>query len=196
MEKSFIILFRNAFEKFVKSFPTHVKLNEKKEKVLSLTEKEIKNKKEYDCDLSELSSNKRQKVTEAVEKELKNIKDYVIEENIKSYESQSEKKITENLIDEYINYDGIKDVLLIKKMIWFYYRELAFYESKNERIFDYLTKKNCFNKDKNKDNFKNRLLPIENKNVEDKIENKNILIEIFEEEKIKNKNVNMTLEEL
>ena len=45
--------------------------------------------------------------------------------------------------------DGIELVLLVKKMIYFYFKELAYYKEKNQKVVEILTGKgnldiNCF----------------------------------------------------
>ena len=190
MEKCIKLLIPNAVQNLIKSFSTHIKLNERKEKVISLTEAEIKNKTEYKCDLSDLSSKKRDKITQIVEEEIKMLKDY-LKQKCGPYASPYDKIMTEKVIDEYIDYDGIEDVLLIKRMIWFYYRELGAYEEKNEKIVQILTKKKCLQKYQSINNNFNLL--VEKK--ENKVESKNIIGDLFREED-KKRYQNMEEEEL
>ena len=178
MEKCIKTLIPNAVQNLVKSFATHIKIDENKTKVISLTETEIKNKTEYKCDLSDLSSKKSDTIKNVVEEELNILKDY-IKQKVGPYENENDKIMTEKVINEYINYDGIEDVLLIKRMIWFYYRELGLYEEKNERIVNILTHKKCSKKSQSFNNNINLL--IESK--EKKVENKNIIGDLFREEK-------------
>ena len=77
------------------------------------------------------------KVTEAVEEEIKNLKTFLLDKNIKLFEEKIE---TEKLINDFIEEDRIEDVLLVKKMIWFYHRELQIYKYKNEKIEKILNK--------------------------------------------------------
>ena len=178
MEKCIKLLIPKAVQNLIKSFSTHIKINERKEKVSSLTEAEIKNKTEYKCDLRDLSSKKRNKITEIVEEEIKILKDYLKQRCGPPYVSQYDKIMTEKVIDEYINYDGIVDALLIKRMIWFYYRELGLYEEKNERIVHILTKKKCSQKLYSINNNVNLIVD----RKETKVENKNIIGDFFREE--------------
>jgi len=67
-------------------------------------------------------------VCSKVDNEIKNIKTYLEDEIIKPYEKETTKNQYQKIIDEYINYDGINLVLLIKKILWFYYNELGIYE--------------------------------------------------------------------
>ena len=181
MEKCIKLLIPYAVQNLIKSFSTHIKLNERKEKVLSLNETEIKNKTEYKCDLSDLSPKKRNKIIELVEEEINILKDH-LKQKCGPYESPYDKIMTEKVIDEYINYDGIEDVLLIKRMIWFYYRELGLYEEKNEKIVYILTKKKCSQKYKALNNNVNLLF----ERKDNKVENKNIIGDFFREEDKKN----------
>ena len=134
MEKSFKLLFKNTLKTLESSFVSHIGFNDNKEKYIYLNDNEIKDNNEYKCDLRDLSSKKRMKVSEAVDNEINMLKNYLIERNIKAYDEEDKKKEIEKLIDDYLKYDGIQEVLLIKKMIWFYYRELGIYEEKNEKI--------------------------------------------------------------
>jgi hypothetical protein len=190
MEKSFKALFPIVFQKFMRSFPVHIQVNQKKELELSLTETEIKNNIKYNCDLNELSSKKRRKVTEVVENELRNLQILLMEANIKP--NDNDKIMKENLIEKYFNCDGIEDVLLIKKMIWFYYRELGLYEEKNEKIVNILTNKNC----KKENSAQNKIDLLYKDIEEERIENKDILRELMKEGKIKNKIEEVPLNEV
>ena len=176
MEKSFKALFPIVFQKFMRSFPVHIQVNQKKELVL--------------CDLNELSSKKRRKVTELVENELRNLQILLMEANIKP--NDNDKIMKENLIEKYFNCDGIEDVLLIKKMIWFYYRELGLYEEKNEKIVNILTNKNC----KKENSAQNKIDLLYKDIEEERIENKDILRELMKEGKIKNKIEEVPLNEV
>ena len=49
---------------------------------------------------------------------------------------------TNKLVNEYIENDGIEVVLLMKRMIYFYYREFQICEDKNQRVYEILTHKN------------------------------------------------------
>ena len=179
MEKCVKILIPNAVQNLIKCLPTHIKLNEKKEKVINLTETEIKNKTEYKCDLSDLSSKKEDKIKDIVKEEINNLKDY-LKQKSGPYESQYDKIMTEKVIDEIINYDGIEEVLLIKRMVWFYYRELGLYDEKNERIVNILTNKKCSQKSKIFNNKVKVVLLKESK--DNKVENKNIIGDFFRED--------------
>ena len=88
--------------------------------------------------------------------------------------------MTEKVIDEIINYDGIEEVLLIKRMVWFYYRELGLYDEKNERIVNILTNKKCSQKSKIYNNKVKVVLLKESK--DNKVENKNIIGDFFRED--------------
>jgi hypothetical protein len=145
MKKSVLFLLKYFLENLEKQFLEHIKINNKGERVLYLNNFEIKYNNEYVCDLNNLSSKKHFTVTDKVNKEINNLKTYLTEKFVKSHDSENIKNETIKLIDEYINCDGIESVLLIKKMIWFYYKELGIYEEKNETVEKYLKgKKYCY----------------------------------------------------
>ena len=145
MKKSVLFLLKYFLENLEKQFLEHIKINNKGERVLYLNNFEIKYNNEYVCDLNNLSSKKHFTVTDKVNQEINNLKTYLTEKFVKSHDSQNIKNETIKLIDEYINCDGIESVLLIKKMIWFYYKELGIYEEKNETVEKYLKgKKYCY----------------------------------------------------
>ena len=136
METTFHTLIKKVLKDLQKCFIAHIKI-EKNEKRIVLNNNEIQNCVEYKCDLSDLSSKQKMKVTEAVEEEIKNLKTFLLDKNIKLFEEKIE---TEKLINDFIEEDRIEDVLLVKKMIWFYHRELQIYKYKNEKIEKILNK--------------------------------------------------------
>ena len=138
MKESFEVLFQKVIEDYKNSFPSHIKTNENNEYVLSLSENEIQNNTEYNCCLKNLTKKSRIKIIEIVEKEIGRLKEILKEECEKKVLSESKKEQMQKLVDEYTNCDGIQEVLLFKKMIWFYYRELGYYEEKNDKIINIL----------------------------------------------------------
>ena len=87
------------------------------------------NDKKYSYDLSALSEDKRIKIENKVQDELNKIKTSLYEQNIKGYETLEIKK----LINEYIENNDIQLVLLMKKMIYFYYKECEYYDEQNQK---------------------------------------------------------------
>lgn len=139
MKQCIIVMFQKILKNLSKNFMAHTKMNNKNEIDFSLNEKELKKTKSaYSLDLSELNSKKRLEVSSQVDKEINNIKTYIAEEVIKPYEKENTKIQYQKIIDEYINYDGIDFVLLIKKILWFYYSELGLYEEKDEKVYKIL----------------------------------------------------------
>ena len=101
----------------------------------------IKDKK-YSYDLSALSEDKRIKIENKVQDELNKIKTSLYEQNIKGYETLEIKK----LINEYIENNDIQLVLLMKKMIYFYYKECEYYDEQNQKNIWFLNGNNDIEK--------------------------------------------------
>ena len=70
-----------------------------------------------------------------VKEEINNIKSCIYEKNIKGYNVND----TIKLVNEYMDNDGIEIVLLVKKMIYFYFKEMQIYEEKDKKIFNILS---------------------------------------------------------
>ena len=139
MEKLFKTLFKKVLNNFELSYLSHIKIeNNSKRIVLSSTE--LQNCGKYECDLKDLPSKKRMKVVENVEEEVKYLKTLLLEKYIKGYFDEKEKNETEQLINDYVGEDRIENVLLVKKMIWFYHKEMEMYENKNEKVVKLLKK--------------------------------------------------------
>ena len=114
-------------------FNSHLKINNN-ERQLKLTNREITNKNSYKCDLSNLSNKAKLEIEAKVQEEINNIKSCIYEKNIKGYDVND----TIKLINEYMDNDGIEKVLLVKKMMYFYFKEMQIYEEKDKRIFNIL----------------------------------------------------------
>ena len=138
MKQCIMVIFQKMLKILPKNFMAHTKMNKKNEIDFSLTQQEITGKTKYSIDLDDLSSKKRLEVCSKVDNEIKNIKTYLEDEIIKPYEKETTKNQYQKIIDEYINYDGINLVLLIKKILWFYYNELGIYEEKDEKVYNIL----------------------------------------------------------
>ena len=162
MEKLIKTLFQNVIKCLINSFKSHAVINQNKILSISLSNNEILlNNNEYKCDLSDLCSKKRMKVTSAVNDELKAVKEKIFAESINSLGMQFQNNEIEKLIDNFINSNGIEEVFLIKKIIWFYYRELGLYEEKNEKIIKILK---CSNSNVEENCDSNKVL-IDGKNI-------------------------------
>jgi hypothetical protein len=140
MEKSVSTLFKYVLQKLNKDFHQHIKIDEMtKAKKIELSYSEIKNEKKYEMDLNDLDSETRRKVVELVEKEKNNLITFLEEENIKNYADQNHKDEMSRLIKEYADDCRIPYVLLINKIMWYYYKELAYYEERNKIVINYLS---------------------------------------------------------
>ena len=139
MDKLFRTLFQKALEMFHLSFLSHIKIENGTKRIV-LSSSELQNCGKYECDLKDLPSKKRMKVVENVEEEIKNLKTFLLGKYIKSYQTEIEKNESEQLINDYIEENRIENVLIVKKMIWFYYKEMEMYENKNEKVVKILKK--------------------------------------------------------
>ena len=149
MEKSISTLFKYLLPELNKDFKQHIKIDELTQaKRIELSYSEIKNEKKYEMDLSDLESESRRKVVELVEKEMKNVNTFLEEENIKNYSDQSHKDEMSRLIKEYVDDCRIPYVLLVNKIISYYYKELAYYEERNKVVISYLS---CSHKNRSYD---------------------------------------------
>ena len=151
MTKSISILFQKIIEILPKDFMAHAKKNGK-EIALSVNDFEVKNNIEFSFNLDNLSSKKKMDVTVKAEKELDNVKNYLIDKIIKPYEEEDIKKNYNKVINNYINYDGIELVSIIKNLIWFYYNELGIYEEKDEKVCSMLNRKCSLKNDNSESN--------------------------------------------
>ena len=162
MENLFKTLFKKVLQCLINSFKSHIKINDNKIFSIFLSNNELINNNEYKCDLSDLSSKKRIKVTSAVNDELKSIKEKIFAESINSFGIQYQNNEIEKLIDDFLNSNGIEEVSLIKKMIWFFYRELGLYEEKNEKIIKILK---CSNNSNINDNCDSNTVLLDGKSI-------------------------------
>lgn len=118
----------------LKDFNSHLKINNN-ERQLKLNAHEIMYKNSYKCDLSNLSNKAMMEIEAKVKEEINNIKSCIYEKNIKGYNVND----TIKLVNEYMDNDGIEIVLLVKKMIYFYFKEMQIYEKKDKKIFNILS---------------------------------------------------------
>ena len=139
MEKSISTLFRYVLPELNKDFHQHIKIDELTQaKRIELSYSETLNEKKYEMDLNDLDSENRRKVVDLVGKEKNNLITFLEEENIKNYADQSHRDEMSRLIKDYADDCRIPYVLLINKIIWYYYKELAYYEERNKIVIDYL----------------------------------------------------------
>ena len=107
-------------------------------RTLNIAYNELLNKKTYNCDFSDLSRDQIMSIERKVQNEINNLKTCLYQNNINGYSVDE----TNKLVNEYIENDGIEVVLLMKRMIYFYYREFQICEDKNQRVYEILTHKN------------------------------------------------------
>ena len=107
-------------------------------RTLNIAYNELLNKKTYNYDFSDLSRDQIMSIERKVQNEINNLKTCLYQNNINGYSVDE----TNKLVNEYIENDGIEVVLLMKRMIYFYYREFQICEDKNQRVYEILTHKN------------------------------------------------------
>ena len=136
LENSYKMLVPNIVKNLENDFSSHLKYDQSTQKrILCIDKIEFKNFIDYDYDLSEFSENKRIKIEEKVEEEMKNIKSCLYEKNINGFDVNE----TIELVNKYMNNNDIDLVLLVKKMIYFYYGELEAFEENDKQIENILT---------------------------------------------------------
>lgn len=138
LKNSYKILVPNIISNLEKNFRSHIKFNENtKKRVLNLETSEIQDNKDYNYDLSNFSQKNRIKIEEKVKEEINNIKSCLYEQNINGFNIEE----TVDLVNKYMDNNGIELVLLVKKMIYFYYVEMQTYEENDKKIENILLKK-------------------------------------------------------
>ena len=133
LQSTFKTMCGNILPKIMNDFSSRLRLNNNERK-LYINYNELVNKVDYQCDLSDFNQNKRMKIEGKVQEEINNIKSCLYERNINGYDVND----TIKLVNEYMDNDGIEIVLLVKKMIYFYLRELEFYEEKDQLVYNLL----------------------------------------------------------
>ena len=123
----------HIFPKIMNDFDSRLVSN-MNQRELKFYNNEIKN--EFKCDLSDYSNKMKMTIEGKVQEEINNIKTCLYGQNIKGYNIDD----TIKLVNEYMDSDAIEIVLLVKKMIYFYFKELANYEEKDKKIECILTK--------------------------------------------------------
>ena len=135
-ENSIKLLFKNLLKELNNDINSHLKPN-MNGRAIYISNLEKINNKDYSEDLSNFSQKKKIKIESKVQNEINKIKDYLYEKNLKGFEPEE----TKRLVNQYIENNGIKLVLLMKKMIYFYCKECEFYYEKNQKVYDILTNK-------------------------------------------------------
>ena len=131
LENSYKLLIQNIIQKLEKDFSCRLKYDQSTQKrLLSLNQEEIQSFRDFKYDLSEFSEKKRIKIEEKVEEEINNIKSCLYEKNIKQFDNNE----TTDLVNEYINNNGVDLILLVKNIIYFYYEELEVYLENDKQI--------------------------------------------------------------
>ena len=139
LKNAYKILVPNIVSDLEKSFRAHLKYDENtKRRVLILEPSEIRDNKEYNYDLSNFSQKDRIKIEGKVKEEINNIKSCLYEQNINGFNIDE----TVDLVNKYMDNNGIELVLLVKKMIYFYYGEMQTYEENDKNIENILKKEN------------------------------------------------------
>lgn len=134
LKSTFKTMCGNLLQKLIKDFASRLRINNNERKLyIKSNEIEV----DYKCDLTDFSQEKIMKIEGKVQEEINNIKTRLYERNINGYNVND----TFNLVNQYIDNDGIEIVLLVKKMIYFYFKELEFYEEKDQKVFNLLTNK-------------------------------------------------------
>ena len=142
LENSYKMLVPNIVKNLENDFSSHLKYDQSTQKrILCMDKIEFKNFKDYDYDLSEFSEKKRIKIEEKVEEEMRNIKSCLYEQNINGFDVNE----TIELVNKYMNNNDIDLILLVKKMIYFYYEELEAFEENDKQIENILTKNRKLN---------------------------------------------------
>ena len=137
IKESHNLLIGEQFIRTMKDFSERLQPN-MNGRTLNIAYNELLNKKTYNCDFSDLSRDQIMSIERKVQNEINNLKTCLYQNNINGYSVDE----TNKLVNEYIENDGIEVVLLMKRMIYFYYREFQICEDKNQRVYEILTHKN------------------------------------------------------
>ena len=139
LKNAYKILVPNIISILQKNFRAHLKLDEiTKKRILILQKSEIQDNKEFNYDLSDFSQKNRIKIEGKVKEEINNIKSCLYEQNINGFDIDE----TVGLVNKYMDNNGIELVLLVKKMIYFYYGQMQIYEENDKKIESILKPEN------------------------------------------------------
>ena len=128
LDKTFQLLFKKLLQQLNHDINSSLELH-MKGGIISISNMEKINNKKYSYDLSAFSQNIRKKIENKVQDELNKVKSFLYEQNLKGYEVLDINK----LVNEYIENNDIQLVLLMKKMIYFYYKECEYYDENNRK---------------------------------------------------------------
>ena len=126
----FHLLYKKLLHQLNQDINSRIKLH-MEGRTISISNLEEINNKKFSYDSSDFSENQRMKIENKVQDELNKIKSFLYEQNSKGYETLE----TNKLVNEYIENNGIQLVLLMKKMIYFYYKEYEYYDEKDQKLF-------------------------------------------------------------
>ena len=136
LENSYKMLSPIIIKRLENDFSSRLKYDQSTQKrILYFNQEEILSFKDYEYNLNEFSEKERIKIEEKVEEEIKNIKSCLYEQNINGFDVNE----TIELVNKYMDNNGVDLVLLVKKMIYFYNGELEFYAENDKQIENYLT---------------------------------------------------------
>ena len=142
LENSYKMLVPNIIQSLENDFSSSLKYDQcTKKRKLCLNHTEIQNFKDYEYDFSDFSQKKRIKIEEKVQEEINNIKSCLYEQNINGFDINE----TIDLVNQYMNNNGIDFVLLVKKIIYFYYGEIEAYEENDKQIEEILSNYRKYN---------------------------------------------------
>ena len=140
INESWKILFYQILKNISNDFKSRLSLKNDK-RILNLDNAILSKEKEFSYDLSDLSRRQKIKVEDKVKEELNNIKTMLYEENVMGYDI----KETNELADEYLNNNN-ELVLLMKKMLYYNYKESELCNERDEKIYSILSDKRNENK--------------------------------------------------
>jgi hypothetical protein len=136
LENSYKMLSQIISKRLENDFSSRLKYDQSNQKrILYFNQEEMLNFKDYEYDLNEFSDKKIMKIEEKVEEEIKNIKSCLYEQNINGFDVNE----TNDLVNKYMNNNGVDLVLLVKNLTYFYYGELEFYAENDKKIVKILT---------------------------------------------------------
>jgi hypothetical protein len=142
LENSYKMLVPNIIQSLENDFSSSLKYDQcTKKRKLCLNHTEIQNFKDYEYDFSDFSQKKRIKIEEKVQEEINNIKSCLYEQNINGFDINE----TIDLVNQYMNNNGVDFVLLVKKMIYFYFGEIEAYDENDKQIEEILSNYKKYN---------------------------------------------------
>ena len=142
LENSYKMLVPNIVQSLENDFSSHLKYDQcSKKRTLCLNQTGFQSLKDYEYDFSDFSQKERIKIEEKVEKEINNIKSCLYEQNIDGFDVNE----TIGLVNQYMDNNGVDFVLLIKKMLYFYFGEIEAYDENDKQIEEILSNYKKYN---------------------------------------------------